>query len=102
MSEKHYYVADAFGWATDEDLETALVKRINDSGWKRSQLLNNVPYLMVYEVALPKTVTYPIDNYVPVVEAGKLKHLASGKWYYIAETLQLNNIPSIIKQVRND
>ena len=62
--EKHYFAVDAFGWATDEDLDTAVLKRIEDSG--------RLVFLQVWEIPLPETAKYKIKMYAPMVVGAKM------------------------------
>ena len=61
--EKHYFAVDAFGWATDEDMDTAILKRINDTG--------KVCLIEVWEVPVSEKTHYKVNYYAPLVVGAK-------------------------------
>jgi hypothetical protein len=70
MKDYHYYAADTYGWTTDEDCNTAIQKRINDTG---ACLIINV-----WLVPLPEKASYSIDYYKPEVEGVKFLFQVKG------------------------
>jgi len=64
MTDKHYVAIDAIGWAVADDAETALRKRVNDSG--------TILTTFIYEVPLGVDVEYEIKMFVPQVPGTKI------------------------------